>query len=293
MSFLPRNIIKVDVPPIKCQGIKTKLVKFISQNIQWTGEGKWIEPFLGSGVVAFNIRPERALLADTNRHIISFYKGVQRGDINKSTVREVLEVMGAQLSKGGVEYYYEIRNRFNESASSFDFLFLNRSCFNGLMRFNGKGKFNVPFGHKPQRFSKAYITKIVNQVNVIAEIIKGRDWEFIVSDWEETLTLAQSGDFVYLDPPYIGRHADYFNTWDNDDAIKLSEIAAALPCEYALSMWLENQYRRNTHVDEHWQDTKLVTFDHFYHIGSTESLRNSITEALLLKIPKGSRVEAV
>ncbi|HNU12957.1 MAG TPA: Dam family site-specific DNA-(adenine-N6)-methyltransferase [Chitinophagaceae bacterium] len=293
MSFLPRNITKIDVPPIKCQGIKTKLVKFISQNIQWDGNGRWIEPFLGSGVVAFNIRPDTALLADTNSHIINFYKGIQKGEINKHSVREVLEKMGEQLSKGGVDYYYEVRNRFNKSADSFDFLFLNRSCFNGLMRFNGKGNFNVPFGHKPQRFSKAYVTKIVNQVNAIAEIIRDRNWKFIVSDWEETLTLAQFGDFVYLDPPYIGRHADYFNTWDNDNAIKLSEIAAALPCEYALSMWLENQYRRNTHVDEHWHDTKLVTFDHFYHIGSTESLRNSITEALLLKIPTGSRVEAV
>jgi DNA adenine methylase len=283
MSFLPRDIVKVVVPPIKCQGIKTKLVKFIAKNIEWDGEGKWIEPFLGSGVVAFNIRPERALLADTNKHIIQFYQQVQKGVINKVTVREMLEDMGDKLSEGGVDYYYQIRSRFNKSGDSFDFLFLNRSCFNGLMRFNGKGGFNVPFGHKPQRFSKSYITKITNQVKTIGDIIKNRDWEFIVSDWKQTLSFTAYDDFIYLDPPYIGRHTDYFNTWNNEDAIELSQIAAALPCEYALSMWLENQYRRNTHVDEHWVDTRLITFDHFYHIGSTESLRNSMTEALLLK----------
>jgi DNA adenine methylase len=60
----------VKIPPIKCQGIKTKLVDFIRDNIVWNKQGNWIEPFLGSGVVAFNIGPEKAVLSDTNKHII-------------------------------------------------------------------------------------------------------------------------------------------------------------------------------------------------------------------------------
>ena len=63
---------KIITPPIKCQGIKTKLVPFIIENVQRDENGLWIEPFVGTGAVAFNIAPARALLCDKNRHIISF-----------------------------------------------------------------------------------------------------------------------------------------------------------------------------------------------------------------------------
>jgi DNA adenine methylase len=59
------------------------------------------------------------------------------------------------LKKGGQDYYLEVRKRFNEFGNPLDFLFLNRSCFNGIMRFNSKGGYNVPFGHKPERFAQA------------------------------------------------------------------------------------------------------------------------------------------
>lgn len=283
MTFLPLHIDKVVVPPIKCQGIKTKLVPFIAQNITWDGNGRWIEPFLGSGVVAFNIKPDRAVLSDTNKHIIKFYREIQQENINSATIRNALSEMSYHLEKRGAEYYYEIRRIFNETGDPVHFLFLNRSCFNGLMRFNSSGGFNVPFGHKPNRFSKAYITKIANQVGRISQIMKNRDWYFFVSDWKEILKDAQPGDFVYLDPPYIGRSTDYYNQWTNDDAVSLARQSESLPCKYALSMWLENKYRKNTHIEKHWANNGIKTYSHFYHIGSTENLRNKITEALVIR----------
>jgi DNA adenine methylase len=284
MKPLPKNIEKTLIPPIKCQGIKTKLIPFISKNIYWNGQGKWVEPFLGSGVVAFNINPDRALLADTNKHIIEFYKSIQSKKITKENLRDRLVEMGKSLSINGIEYYYKIRERFNKNGDSFDFIFLNRSCFNGLIRFNSKGGFNVPFGHKPNRFSQSYITKIVNQVDKISKLIESKDWDFKILDWEDTLKLVDKDDFVYLDPPYIGRHTDYYNKWTETEAIKLSYITSKLSCNYALSMWLENKYRKNDHINEHWKNTDIKTFSHFYHIGSTESLRNHMTEALLTNI---------
>jgi DNA adenine methylase len=283
MKSFPKKIIKTVIPPIKCQGIKSKLVPFIAQNVNWNGKGKWIEPFLGSGVVVFNLMPDSAILGDTNKHIIEFYKKIQKGDITKTIVKEVLCEMGSELSKKGGDFYYEIRESFNNSGDSLKFLFLNRSCFNGLMRFNSRGEFNVPFGHKPFRFSKSYITKISNQVENIGFIIKDKDWTFQATDWKKTLTSATKNDFVYLDPPYIGRHTDYYNTWNEDEAIKLSEVSSKLPCEFALSMWLENKYRKNTHIKDYWQKSHVKTFSHFYHIGSKESLRNKMIEALVLK----------
>ena len=280
--MFPKEIHRVNVPPIKCQGIKTKLVEFIGANLEWDGIGRWIEPFLGSGVVAFNINHPRAILGDSNIHIINFYNKIQAKEITGSIVREYLEQMGAQLSSKGADLYYDVRTKFNEDHDSLKFLFLNRSCFNGMMRFNRKGGFNVPFGHKPNRFAKAYITKIVNQVDRISEILKDKDWTFVAQDWRNTLETAQYGDFVYLDPPYVGRHTDYFNTWLNQDAVELSEASQNLPCQFALSMWLENKYRRNDHIENHWGGNPVLTKKHFYHLGPTESLRNSMTEALVM-----------
>jgi DNA adenine methylase len=285
MSKLPLQIPHVGVPPIKCQGIKTKLVPFILNSIAWeaAGDARWIEPFLGSGVVAFNLAPKRAVLADTNHHIINFYKGIQSGEINVSNVREFLTREGTQLARGGADYFYEVRERFNEKGSPFDFLFLNRSCFNGVMRFNRHGKFNVPFGHKAQRFAPAYITKIVNQVGWAAKKMERKDWHFKVATWCEVFGDAQPNDFIYLDPPYIGRHTDYFNTWNEAEATRLAESAKLLPCGFALSMWLENRHRKNLHIEEHWSGLEVRVCSHFYHVGATEDLRNEMDEALVIK----------
>ena len=135
MSKLPQNMPKIGVPPIKCQGIKTKLVGFIAENIVWNGEGKWIEPFLGSGVVLFNIQPDRALIADTNRHIIELYRQIQQKTIDEVIVKSYLQDANDKLKVGGQAYFLEVRARFNETGNPLDFLFLNRSCFNGIMRF--------------------------------------------------------------------------------------------------------------------------------------------------------------
>lgn len=285
MNKLPQKVARVGVPPLKCQGIKTKLVPFIFSSLQWEGQNDalWIEPFLGSGVVAFNLAPGRALLSDTNQHIMRFYKAIQQREINRGIVREFLDEEGRKLAAGGADYYYEVRKRFNETGSSLDFLFLNRSCFNGVVRFNRRGQFNVPFGHKPQRFTQAYITKIVNQIGWVAKQMQDKDWEFRVARWDEVLLEADSDDFVYLDPPYIGRHTDYYNSWNEVEAERLASLARKLPCGFALSTWLENRYRRNTYLEQFWSGLEMRVCSHFYHVGSTEALRNEMDESLIIK----------
>ena len=116
---------KIRVPPVKCQGIKTKLVQFITESINWSGNGHWIEPFVGSGVVVLNIAPQRALLTDINMHVIQFYKDISSGTISPDNIRSYLESEGNNLLRGGEEYYYEVRKRFNKKPNSLDFIFLN------------------------------------------------------------------------------------------------------------------------------------------------------------------------
>jgi DNA adenine methylase len=285
MTGLPRILKQVGVPPIKCQGIKTKLVPFIFGNIHWeeTPKACWIEPFMGSGVVALNLTPNRAILADTNEAIIRFYRAIQSGELTSGIARDYLTAEGKRLEAGGEEHYYFIRERFNQHGFPLDFLFLNRSCFNGLMRFNRRGEFNVPFCRKNRRFTPAYITKIVNQINWVAKQMRGRDWLIELFPYDETLRQAAPDDFVYLDPPYIGRHTDYYNAWNEAEAVRLAQLTQELPCGFALSMWLENQYRRNGHLEEHWSGLERRVFEHFYHVGSTEDLRNPMLECLLIK----------
>ncbi len=274
---------KVYVPPIKIQGIKTKLVPLIKDNIIMDKEMLWVEPFMGSGVVGFNIRPQQAIFADTNPHIINFYNNIKQKNIDSYIVRNFLESEGDKLEKGDDEYYYEVRERFNKNHSSLDFLFLNRSCFNGMIRFNKNYKFNVPYGHKPQRFSKAYITKIVNQVKYVEQMLCISDWNFICQSFDNTInSIQEERAFIYCDPPYIGRNVDYYDSWSEDEETKLKKMLISNNNYFMLSTWDHNKYRKNEYVDTLWGFCKKINKEHFYYVGANENNRNSIVEALLI-----------
>ena len=151
------------------------------------------------------------------------------------------------------------------------------------MRFNRKGKFNVPFCRKPERFAKAYITKIANQIAGCSSMLKSVDWEFRISDFRQTLSEATFGDMVYADPPYAGRHVDYYNSWSDLDESDLVCALKSSSANFVLSTWYQNKYRKNETVDSNWRgEQHTINFqEHFYHVGSSEELRNSMIEALV------------
>lgn len=272
---------RIIVPPIKCQGIKTKLVPWIRSAVPSDFGGRWIEPFLGSGAVAFNVRPQRALLADANPHLIRFYQALAEGKITPISTRQFLEKEGTELRRSQGEHYYTVRERFNRRGAPLDFLFLNRSCFNGLIRFNRKGEFNVPFCLKPDRFAPAYITKIVNQVRAVSDAISIGEYEFHCRDFSDTVSTAEENDLIYCDPPYIDRHADYFNRWHEEDERKLEKILSLAPCTFLLSTWHSNDFRENAFIERLWSAFPIVVRQHFYHVGAKEKNRNPMLEALV------------
>ena len=88
---------------------------------------------------------------------------------------------------------------------------------------------------------------------------------------------------VYADPPYAGRHVDYFNSWSETDERDLATVLKAVPCRFVLSTWHSNEFRENAFLKENWSapGLHLFTRKHFYHVGSTEDLRHPMIEALI------------
>lgn len=271
---------KIYVPPIKSQGIKTKLVPWIASVIPPDFQGVWIEPFMGTGVVGFNVA-EDALLCDNNPHLIKFYEAVNTGELNAMRVRQYLSTEGLKLLEKGEEHYYNVRRRFNKYHQPLDFLFLTRSCFNGVMRFNKDGEFNVPFCKRPNRFAPAYITKIAIQVDEIRDRLQGKGFDFVCQGFERTIISANKTDIIYCDPPYIGRNTGYFNTWGDRNENALFNALKDVKCRFILSTWHHTPCRANEYVNKLWNGFNIFTCEHDYLVGGKGGRRSPVTEALI------------
>lgn len=282
---------RVIIPPIKSQGIKTKLVPWIMDVVRVAhSQGKWIEPFLGTGVVAFNSGFKQAILNDTNPHIINFYKSVQDGTITPALVRTYLEEADEKLSsadENGYAYFREVRDRFNKKFAPLDLLFLSRAGFNGMMRFGSKGNWNIPFCKKPKRFSQAYTTKIVNQVAKVKAVLTDK-WIFTNQSFANIIPIATKDDIIYCDPPYYGRYVDYYNGWTEQDEELLFNLLSETKAKFILSTWHHNDWRANEMIEKFWNKFNIITQDHFYHSGGNIENRREIVEALVCNFDLGS-----
>lgn len=279
--------VTVKVPPIKSQGKKTLLVGWIKETLDDLNKNEnylFIEPFVGTGVVGFNLAPKNAVFSDLNPHLINFYNGLKNNDFNSNDVKSFLTSEGGKLLVDE-KYYYEVRERFNKDSSPLDFLFLSRSCFNGMMRFNKKGKFNVPFCKKPTRFAQAYVTKITNQVLWLEKSMKENNWNFELSDFRAVMEQHKNNKdaIYYLDAPYVLRNADYFNGWGEDEELSLYTSLKEQQGQFILSTWYGNDFRKNPYIDKLWSEFEMLTKGHTYHVGAKVENRNEILEALIIK----------
>lgn len=290
----------VIIPPIKSQGIKTKLVPWINDLILTSGislNARWIEPFFGTGVVGFNSPVNGThIVGDTNPHIINFYQQIQSGEITPYTMRAYLERESKILEtaeENGYTYYRLVRNRFNEEHSPYDFIFLSRAGFNGMMRFNRHGDWNIPFCKKPERFAPAYITKICNQVAGVAQVIKKKEWSFNNDSFLDTIAQAGENDIIYCDPPYYGRYVDYYNGWTEKDEEELFYALSKTRAKFILSTWHHNDYRPNEMIKHFWGRFNVTTEEHFYHNGGKIENRHSMVEALVFNFDLQEKVEVI
>ena len=208
--------------------------------LKWAGGKRWLatnhtnlvptnfenffEPFLGSGALFFRLQPSRAILSDINSELISSYRAIRD---NWKLLEDELRVHQRKHSK---KYYYEIRSRKcrTEHTRAARFIYLNRTCWNGLYRVNLRNEFNVPIG------TKSSVILDTDNFEEVAGLLSQA--ELRVRDFEDVIGEAKSGDFVFVDPPYTVKHNyngfvkynDRLFSWDDQIRLRDSVVRASL-----------------------------------------------------------------
>lgn len=155
---------------------------------------RYIEPFVGSGAIFFSLQPTSAILGDKNERLIEAYQAI------KNDWEKVREILITHHKNHSVEYYYEMRRRKcrTQETRAAQFIYLNRTCWNGLYRVNRQGEFNVPVGTKTNVLLSTDNFEMVSKLLAGAELISG--------DFESVIDKSRAGDFVFVDPPYTVKH---------------------------------------------------------------------------------------
>jgi DNA adenine methylase len=182
-------------PILKWAGGKSRLIGELSERTPERYR-RYFEPFVGGGALFFRTAPESAVLNDRNPDLINAYRCVAWNV--ESVIRRLVELR----RRHSEERYYEVRDRFNDRsrpmtdvARAAAFIYLNKTCYNGLWRVNSKGAFNVPVGRykDPQIFDRA-------QLRAASRLLQRT--ELRAGDYAACVESARAGDFVYFDPPY-------------------------------------------------------------------------------------------
>ena len=213
-------------PFVKWVGGKTQLLPKLLKNIP-NNFSTYYEPFLGGGALFFNLQPKKAVLSDINPELINCYAVV------KDNVKDLIEDL--KQHHYDKDYFYKIRNidrspeflKWSPIQKASRFIFLNKTCFNGLHRVNSKGQFNVPFG----RYTSPKILDI-DTLETCSRILKNTtllcDSFFSIED------KVSAEDFVYFDPPYVplaitSNFTSYSKDgFDSSKQIELSELCKRL-----------------------------------------------------------------
>lgn len=182
-------------PFLKWAGGKRWLVNKADYLLPRSGDyNRYIEPFLGSGAVFFHMEPQAGILSDINVDLINTYTAI------RDNWEDVLSLLVKYERKHDFAFYYDMRGSKPRTPirSAARFIYLNRTCWNGLYRVNQKGEFNVPIGTK---------NKVVLDEDNFLEVARLlRNKEIEVCDFEKSIDRAREGDFIFVDPPYTVKH---------------------------------------------------------------------------------------
>lgn len=193
---------KLIPPVIKWSGSKRPIAYAISKLMPSTS--RFFDPFVGGGAI-LPYRPAKpAYAGDVVKELIDLWQLIQR---EPALVADGYELRWQARQDRGHEVYYQVRERFNAQRDPVDFLFLSRSCVNGLIRFNKSGDFNNSLHHTRPGIDPRRLRQIIWAWHSALQGI-----QFCSADYRETLSGVTAGDVVFLDPPYVGTKGRYLPT---------------------------------------------------------------------------------
>ena len=260
-------------------GLINSLISFIPKNFN-----SYFEPFVGGGALFFYLKnlnilnSKKIYLNDKNTELINAYKQIK---INPNKLLEELEILKNNHSK---EYFYKIRNldrdfdfySLSEVFRAARFIYLNKTCFNGLCRYNAKGNFNTPIGS--YKNPKIYDKDLIFSVH---EVLK--NVSITNKDFEVVSLKAKKGDFIYFDPPYypINKTSSFVSYTDNfsaNEQIRLYKLFKMLDCEGIKVL----QSNSNTDfIKELYEDFEIIEVISKRAINCKGDKRGKITELII------------
>ena len=252
--------------------------------LRWAGGKRWLfpeiqhlipekinyyaEPFIGGGAIFFrtsNIK--RGIISDLNSHLMSFYKFL------KNSPDELHDKVSSLISDHSEDKYYERRTEFNQTRCPALFLYLNRTCFNGIYRENQKGQFNVPIGFRNNPTNKRQLNRYLFTRDEIRNFsLKLKNISIKSNDFEEVILGVPDGSFVYIDPPYVDTHVDKIKKetfrsynakeFDDNDFIRLHEAISVRKktCKFIISNFSEPLVKEFFSTSSGWHHLPIDKF---------------------------------
>lgn len=247
ITLHPQKIKTMSLTPIiKYRGGKSKEIPHIEAHIP-NFTGRYIEPFFGGGALFFHLSPQQAIINDINTKLVNFYIGVRDHyeDViaQLSSLQTIYEKNRAafealkvkhpneHVEDANEELYYQMRNMYNDLIphqylDAVIYYFINKTAYSGMIRYNAKGEFNVPYGRYPH-FNPNTISQAHSDLLRRTKIMNG--------DYKKVFELAQPNDFIFLDPPYDCVFSDYGNSeykdgFGDEEHERLAADFRNLPC---------------------------------------------------------------
>lgn len=262
-------------PFVKWAGGKRQILSQIQANLP-TEYNRYFEPFLGGGAVLLALQPKEASVADINPELINAFEVIKNNHL--ALIKKMKRMKNEET------YFYKERKKSPANLTDVEraarFIYLNKTCFNGLYRENSKGQFNVPFAYHKN-------PQLLDEANVLAlhDYLTTNDVKFTCSDYRQILLEAKEGDFVYLDSPYYpikkNSFTKYYKTdFSDKDHKDLAEVFKTLSdrgCKVLMS-------NSNTKfIKELYKDFNIVEVSARRSINSKGKGRKSAMIEVLIK----------
>lgn len=277
-------------PMIKYRGGKTKELSALKRHFPRKFD-RYIEPFLGGGAVFFDLEPNVAIINDVNDKLMAFYFDVRNNfDRLKEELRELQntyehnqqdyaalkkEHPDERVPNRNEDLYYELREEYNHPTGRYLagtlYYFINKTAYSGMIQFNAKGEYNVPFG-RYANFNTELVTEGHKELLQRTQIFNG--------DYEAVFAMAKPNDFIFLDPPYDCVFNDYGNIdhiggFTEKDQIRLARAFRNLPCK-ALMVVAETPI-----IDQLYGDLIVDRYSKDYAVNIRNRFKNSATHVII------------